>query len=166
MMINDDFISSMQVKEDDNVTVGHVVAAITEGAAAAKAEGAPPKVVPSPPPPPAAAPEAAPTEPTPTPPAMASISTSTPASARQPTIHFPPRRTATGDIISLMPAEQAAAAAKEAAASTKPLRMTETPKVPNFFIRLPPKPTGPPPPPRKEISDWEIEQIMLGGAGS
>lgn len=150
-------VEAILVKEDENVTVGHVVASITEGAAAGRAEGAPPKDISSPPP----AEAAAPTEPAPSPPAVAS--TSAPASGRQATINFPPRRTATGDIISLMPAAQAAAA-KEAALP-KPLRMTEAPKVPNFFIRLPPKPTGPPPPPRKEISDWEIEQIMLGGAG-
>jgi len=95
---------------------------------------------------------------------------------RTPSIHFPPRRTSTGEIISMLPAAEAAAAAAAAAAAStspsspsevsKPVRMTETPHKSQLFIRVPPRAPDADLPPRKELSEWEIENIMLGGAGA
>ena len=151
------------MKVDENVSVGHVVAAITEGAGAAKAEGAIPKDIPSPSPPQTEAPAVKKHTPsTVSTPSASPTPSSDTSSGRAGSISFPPRRTPSGDIISMMSVSEAKEATE---ALAKPIRMMEAPKVPNLFIRLPPRPSGPPAPPRKELSDWEIEQIMLGGAG-
>ncbi len=170
------FFNFLQVKEDENVTVGHVIAIIDDSGEAsastppaAAAEQAPPsppsEEKTSPAPAASSAPHAA---------AAAAVSDDGHERGRVPSIHFPPRRTATGDIISMLPAAEAAAAAAGAASASssssssssesKPVRMTESPQKSQLFIRLPPRPSGPAPPPRKELSDWEIENIMLGGA--
>jgi hypothetical protein len=72
----------------------------------------------------------------------------------------------------MMPVAEAAAAAATAESSSfaaspdqsKPVRMTETPQKSQLFVRVPTRPSGPAAPPRKELSEWEIENIMLGGA--
>jgi pyruvate/2-oxoglutarate dehydrogenase complex dihydrolipoamide acyltransferase (E2) component len=106
--------------------------------------------------------------------------------ARVPSISFPRRRTPQGDVISLLPAGQAAEYANPAFASsfassptttkstTKSTTTTATqaapirsaPEPPRLFLKVPPR-TGPavrrPSALRKELSDREIEAIMLGG---
>lgn len=155
------FLARLQVKEDENVEVGRIVATVTEGAQAARAEGRPPKQAP-PPPAAEAAVAAAPAEPAPEPVAPEAAAGPAP---RQPSIQFPPRRTAGGDIISMLPAAEAATAtAAAAAAAPRPQRMRAEPAHSQFFVRQLTRPAGPPPLPRKQLSEWEIEQIMLGGA--
>ena len=46
-------------------------------------------------------------------------------------------------------------------APTKPQRMTAPPQAPQLFVRVPSSRAGSL---RKELTDLEIEQIMLGGA--
>lgn len=168
------------MKEDENVIVGHIIAVIDDlGEASSSASSSPPAAKAqkqeAPPtiseekklPPPRAAASA---------PQMTASSDDSHGRGRIPSIQFPPRRTSTGDIISMMPAAEAAAAAAAATASaaasssssssevSKPVRMTESPHKSQLFIRVPPRSSGPDPPPRKELSEWEIENIMLGGA--
>lgn len=93
------------------------------------------------------------------------------APARHALIRFPPRRTPTGGLISMLPAAKAAAAVSAATGSVVQSESTTTrghpmksePEAPRLFVRQPPRRPGPPSPPRKELTDREIETIMLGG---
>lgn len=131
--------------------VGHVVATITQGAAAAKAEGPPPAMDTAP----------KPAEATPAPAASTSEATTPLESTKayQPSIKFPPRRTPTGEAISMLPAEQQRSLVQHGAGpmqAPKPRAAVPRPQ--------PRRPAGPLPPPRTELSDREMELIMLGGA--
>ena len=98
-----------QVKPDDNVEVGHVVASIgplgSAAAAAAPQPEAPQQQAAAPPPPP---PPAAPAAP-PRQAAAAPAPAAAPAAEahRMPSIRFPPRRTPEGDQISALPRTEA-----------------------------------------------------------
>jgi 2-oxoglutarate dehydrogenase E2 component (dihydrolipoamide succinyltransferase) len=170
--------SPLQVRQDDNVNVGHVVASIAEGAAAGSVEGspapaaspkqgqaphqapaaAPPAQQPGQPPLQAAAPAAAATPPPPPPPLPPS------GHAR---ISFPPRRTPSGEVISMLPAAAAAEALRRAAAAAAGPRSdsAEPSAEHSFLARLRAAAAARAPQvPRQQISDWEMERIMLGGA--
>lgn len=179
------------VKPDDNVSVNHVVAAIIQGEAPAKAEGTAPPVHAS---------------------SSSSITSTTTSSATptvaggsgdhhhgyRPRISFPPRRTPQGDIISMMPREQAQQAlqskliyfpkvggklirdsiadvctcfcsglgashgAKSTIVSPSAPQSAQPTQQPQRRI-IPSSAEGPPLP-RKTMSEAEIEAIMLGGA--
>ena len=155
-------IDSILVKEDENVVVGHVVAAISAADAATTTNARAPASSISDPSTSTATTTATDVSSPPSPPKQQQQKEEEKQQhRRQPSIQFPPRRTPTGDILSLMPAAEAQQA-KEALA--KPQRMKADPQPTHLFVRLPPRPPGPPPKPRKDLSDWEIEQIMLGGA--
>lgn len=97
--------------------------------------------------------------------------------ARVPSISFPPRRTPQGEVVSLLPAGQAAEYTHSVAnssplppppaaatAQTSPIR--SAPEPPRLYIRVPPRDGAAVTRPsalRKELSDREIEAIMLGG---
>lgn len=175
--------SRLQVKPDDNVEVGHLVATIAEGATAAapapeqQQQAAAAAEQPSPPPP---QPKPAAAEPTAAAPTKA-------AAHRTPSISFPPRRAPTGEVISSMaPAaaqqllasmlgggggggaaeEEAAPAAKPAPIPAEYRHMIAVPIVGGSqpILRGMPVPPGPPGPPRRTMTDAEVEAIMLGGA--
>lgn len=97
-------------------------------------------------------------------------------SARTPSISFPRRRTPQGDVISLLPAGQAAEYANPAVSSSPTTSKTTTttqaapirsaPEPPRLFLKVPPRNGAAvrrPSALRKELSDREIEAIMLGG---
>jgi pyruvate/2-oxoglutarate dehydrogenase complex dihydrolipoamide acyltransferase (E2) component len=184
----------VQVKPDDNVEVGHVVASISDSDAAAPAPAdaeapAAPKAEP-PAEKPAKAPKpkkAAAAAPPPKPAASAPAPEQPPAAAahRTPSIRFPPRRTPDGELISALPrseaqsllaqllgggdGEAAAAAGGAAAVPQIPDEYRDMIAVPIVggsmpILRGPPVPAGPPGPPRRTMSDREMEAIMLGGA--
>jgi len=165
------FFNSLQVKEDENVVVGHIIAVIDDSgeassasssspAAEAQKQEAPPSTSDKKKMPPTQA--AAPA------PQKTAASNDTHGRGRTPSIKFPPRRTSTGNIISMLPAAEAAAVAAAAVENTleisRPVRMTESPHKSQLFIRVPLRSSEPDLPPRKELSEWEIENIMLGGA--
>ena len=173
-----------QVKPDENVEVGHVVASIAEGATAEAA--APQPAAPAPQqqaaaaaPPPKRAPKAA-AAPKPAAakaPAPAAAAPKPPSAAgqRTPSIRFPPRRTPEGEVLSAMPPAQAKQLLVSLLAPAKPaaqpipaeyMHMIAVPIVGGSMpiLRGMPVPSGPPGPPRRTMSDAEMEAIMLGGA--
>lgn len=173
----------LQVKQDDNVEVGTAVASIAEGATAAAESPAP-----QPPPqqqqaPQQAAPAAA-AAPLPPPPPPAAASAEEAPAHRTPSIRFPPRVAPSGERISSLPAAEAEALlasllggeAGEAAPGTGRADKAPVPAEYRHMIAVPivggsmpvlrgmPVPSGPPGPPRRTMSDSEMEAIMLGGA--
>ncbi len=183
----------LQVKQDDNVEVGTAVASIAAGATAAAEAPAPQQAqqqaqqqaapeaaaAPPPPPPPQAAPEAAAAPPPPPQPAAA------PAEAapthRTPSIRFPPRVAPSGERISSLPAAEAQSllasllggdaegTAPDAASAPDPAQYKNMIAVPIVGGSMPvlrgmPVPSGQPGPPRRTMSEGEMEAIMLGGA--
>jgi hypothetical protein len=91
-------------------------------------------------------------------------STSTGAEhGRRPGIQFPPRRTATGERISDLPPEQAKAASAPAGPAAAPAASAPkpaAPSVPGFNAQL----NKGAPPPRRTLTEAEMESINLGGA--
>lgn len=175
-------ILRLQVKQDDNVEVGAAVASIAEGGAAAAADA------------PAAqpqqqeaqqqeAPAAAAAAPPPQPPAPSPPAEATPTH-RTPSIRFPPRVAPNGERISSLPAAEAQSllasllGGDEGEAATNGGRAEKAP-IPEEYkhmiavpivggsmpvLRGMPVPSGPPGPPRRTMSEGEMEAIMLGGA--
>ncbi|KAL4439850.1 hypothetical protein ABPG75_002851 [Micractinium tetrahymenae] len=172
-------LEAVLVKQDDNVEVGHVVASIAEGATAAAAAPDPepqqqqqqqqqaPASAAAPPPPPT--PPAAPAQAAP--------------ADRTPSIRFPPRVAPSGERISSLPAEQAQAMLASllggeagAAPGARKADRAPVPKEYRHMIAVPivggsmpvlrgmPVPSAPPGPPRRTMSESEMEAIMLGGA--
>jgi 2-oxoglutarate dehydrogenase E2 component (dihydrolipoamide succinyltransferase) len=156
------------VKTDENVTIGHVVATIVEGAAAGKAEGRPPKPASPqqgerPPPPPTPAPPAAEQQPAaPLPPPQQLQQAAPQPSSGRARISFPPRRTPSGEIISEMPAEQAAAAALRSAGAGAAEAAPPAEQLFLMRMRAAAAARGPLVP-RRALSEWEMEKIMRGG---
>jgi pyruvate/2-oxoglutarate dehydrogenase complex dihydrolipoamide acyltransferase (E2) component len=194
----------LQVKPDQNVEVGHVVASVNDDLAAATTQqqqqqqqpGQQPQqaqAAPAAPESQAPAAQAPPSERAPKPPkskgskaAAAPPAASQPGAAaapagsahRHPSIHFPPRRTPDGQLISALPAAEAerllgqllggdgGGPAHEPAAQGQYKNMIAVPIVGGSMpvLRGPPVPAGPPGPPRRTMTDREMELIMLGGA--
>ncbi|KAL4423609.1 hypothetical protein ABPG77_009196 [Micractinium sp. CCAP 211/92] len=170
-------VEAILVKQDDTVEVGTAVASIAAGATAAAEAPAPQQAqqqaqqqaapeaaaAPPPPPPPQAAPaEAAPTH-------------------RTPSIRFPPRVAPSGERISSLPAAEAQSlltsllggdaegTAPDAARAPDPAQYKNMIAVPIVGGSMPvlrgmPVPSGQPGPPRRTMSEGEMEAIMLGGA--
>jgi 2-oxoglutarate dehydrogenase E2 component (dihydrolipoamide succinyltransferase) len=157
-------VKSILVQADETVHVDNVVAVVKEGEAAGKAEGKVPvadtpkkeTVVSS-----APADSAAPSSP----PADAGEGTKThavghgrPVSAAPgayvPQISFPTRRTADGRVISELSAEEQMIIRNDELAAKKSV---------HFFMAKR-QVERPPLPPRRELSDKEMETVMLGGA--
>jgi len=164
-------IEAILVQEGDTITVGQLIAIVAEGQAgkspspssASSSPQQPTEQPPQPsassetPPPPKAAPS--PTSPS-SPPSLSTLL------SRNPSITFPPRRTPSGEPISMLsPSERAAAleALKPKPTIADPITMGSTAAMTAapFFggtrREAPPKP-------RKEMSEREMEMIMLGGA--
>jgi hypothetical protein len=168
----------VQVKLDETVTAGHVVASITQNATSGMghSKNSSPGVEPT-----SKAEDIA---------SSPSSATSAPGSApqglqqpagvvRQPSISFPPRRTGDGKQISLMSAEEAQAALRELPGATtdavgdstqsttgkggQGVGESASPSQSSFKFRPRAVPAAPLPP-RTPISDREIEAIMLGVA--
>lgn len=172
-------VEAILVKPDDNVEVGHVVASIgplgSAAAAAAPQPEAPQQqaAAPPPPPPPAAPPRQAA-------PAPAAAPAAAALAHREPGIRFPPRRTPDGQQISALPRTEAermmaqllgggAQQAQQAQREPIPEQYKNMIAVPIVGGSMPilrgmPVPSGPPGPPRRTMTDAEMEAIMLGGA--
>jgi len=156
-------VKQILVKADDTVVVDHVVALIEEGEAPGRAEGEPPKekkkekVV-------AAEPERE-TATSSGKEHESSVSGQVTAGHHElpgpngngkyaPKISFPRRRTADGQIISEMPAEE-----------QERIRNDEIAARHSFFMLMRQRKVERTPlPPRRELSEKEMESIMLGGA--
>ena len=158
-----------------------------DGSAAAAAPAAPPPqqqqpaaqqppaaaAAPAPPPPRKAAPKKA-----------AKPAAAAAAGHRTPSIRFPPRHAPSGEQLSALPRERAAAllaqlVAGAGAGAGAGAAAAQRPPVPDQFknmiavpivggsmpiLRGMPVPSGPPGPPRRTMTDAEMEAIMLGGA--
>jgi hypothetical protein len=146
------------------VTVGHVIAALTEGASAAKAEGTPPPLQP-----PAAARPASPPSAPSSSQAADTVSQEAAKMGRVPSISFPPRRSPDGDILSLMVKEEAEAVLKAMSTSTSGSAPPQYASIVHPSPAQGSMPVGRPRaapaelPPRREMTEEEIEAIMLGG---
>ncbi|PRW33154.1 dihydrolipoamide acetyltransferase [Chlorella sorokiniana] len=174
-------VEAILVKPDDNVEVGHVVASIGPLGSTAAAEAPQPAATQQqqaaaepPPPPAAAAPRQAAAAPAAAPSAAAALA------HREPSIRFPPRRTAEGEQISALPRTEAermmaqllgggAQQAQQAQREPIPEEYKHMIAVPIVggsrpILRGMPVPSGPPGPPRRTMTDAEMEAIMLGGA--
>jgi hypothetical protein len=153
------------------VTVGHVVASIGESVFSVEKAPAATSTEASDSPPPAAPKESDVDQSETQRPKNVLLGSINEAPARHALIRFPARRTPNGEMISMLPAAEAAAAAMAATETTgqsettiprgQPMKPMKS--EPRFYVRLPLRPTGPPPPPRRELTDREIETVMLGG---
>lgn len=170
-------IEAILVKTDDNVEVGHVVASIADatGAKAGKPARQQQQQAAAPPPP---QPKQAPA---PAPEPVAPSAPDAPAH-RTPAIRFPPRRTPDGKVLSSLDpstAKQLLSSMLGDVSSAQRAAPTKPPPIPAEYahmiavpivggsspiLRGMPVPSGPTGPPRRTISDTELEAIMLGGA--
>ena len=147
-------LGAVLVKEGDTVQVGQVIASAEEGEAPSQKE-APPAIKPN----------------APSPPTVMASSTGKAASlsmeathTRRHSISFPPRRSPDGQILSMLPADTAEQILRSMDDGQKvrpqPMRASK-----EFFVPFS-VPFDAPPKPRREMSDREMELIMLGGAES